>query len=84
MERVASLCQDTDADVRTLMCSTLYKVLLCAGSSFKPQILDEFLELIDDDEYEVREIAFSKFTLSLPLFAKSLLSFLLVFNFQFF
>ncbi|KXS18817.1 hypothetical protein M427DRAFT_176720, partial [Gonapodya prolifera JEL478] len=65
-KRAMTLCQDTDYEVRRCMCLQLPSLAKSLGSlPSRHELLEEFRELLMDDEDTVREAALSNFVLML-------------------
>lgn len=62
LRRAIALCQDTDYEVRTMMCRQLNNLVIAmTGANGCCMLLDEYLELLKDDEIQVRKEALVNF-----------------------
>nr|CCA20917.1 conserved hypothetical protein [Albugo laibachii Nc14] len=62
LEKMVSLCQDTDADIRKCMCIQVDSLARAISHDTADSvILDELLELLNDEEEQVKKAAFSAF-----------------------
>ncbi|KAL8008162.1 putative serine/threonine-protein phosphatase 4 regulatory subunit 4 [Plasmopara halstedii] len=58
-QKMMSLCQDTDAEVRKCMCIQLDGLARAIGEDFaRKELLSELLELLKDEEEQVKQAAF--------------------------
>lgn len=59
LQKMMSLCQDTDAEVRKCMCIQLDGLARAIGEEFaRKELLSELLELLNDEEEQVKQTAF--------------------------